>query len=144
MFVCPCDQPNNYTKKKGDNFSCLFLILKSFLIGVFNRLVHGNVTTSIDLMRAMVNDDKIDHYCVGCVDYVHDRGRDLDHDCDHGLDLLNVDFVVCIVWQLHDDHRNIDPSIGKIHDEDNTGKVMSLRDENEKKSLSDIFIQISV
>lgn len=83
-----------------------------------------------------MNGDKNDHHYVGYVDYVHDRGRD--HDLDHDYDLLNVDFVVCIVWQLRDDHKNIDPNIDKIHDEDNTDKVMSLR---EKKNLSNISLR---
>jgi hypothetical protein len=75
---------------------------------------------NVGLMRmmvvvVMVNDNENDFHFLNYND--HDHG--------HDRDLLNVDFVVCIVWQLHDDHKNIDPNNDKNHDEDNTDKVMS-------------------
>ena len=75
--------------------------------------------TNVGLKMVMVNDNENDYPDVNYND--HDR----DHGHDH--DLLNVDFAVCIVWQLHDDHKNIDPNNDKIHDEDNTDKAMSLQ-----------------
>ncbi len=68
----------------------------------------------------MVNDNENDFHYVNYDDHYYN-----DHGHDHVHVLLNVDFVVCIVQLLHDDHKNIDPNNDKNHDEDNTDKVMS-------------------
>lgn len=96
-----------------------------------------------DLTRVTVNDNEIDsfHHYVN-FDDLHCNDPNLGHDLVlvHGLDLglglvldpdpvldLDLDFVVDIVSPLHDDRKNIDPNIDKIHDEDNNDTVTSLR-----------------
>lgn len=93
---------------------------------------------NVDLMMMMMvvvvmeNDDVIDYHCVNHDDDL-DHGHDLVHDHDH--DLLNVDFVVDIVSLLHDDHKNIDPNIDKIHDEDNNDMEVffKIKEKNKNK-----------
>ena len=98
-----------------------------------NKHDRDNVMTYVDSMMVavgMVNGDANDHYHY---DDDRDRVHDLGHDHDHDLDLLIVGFVVCIVSLLHDDHKSIDRSTGKIHDEDNIGKEVTFRRDNKKK-----------
>jgi hypothetical protein len=83
------------------------------------------------LAEAKANDSENDYRCVNCDGCCYDdaHGRGHVHDRGHDRDLANVDSVVGIVLQLHDDRRSIDPNIDKIHDEGNTGTVMSLERE---------------
>jgi len=96
----------------------------------FNMLVHDYETNSAMLAAAvvMMHNNTNDRCCYHHR-WPHCNTADPDDYDDHDDD---DDIVVVVVDDrvvpLHDDRRNIDPNIDKIHDEDSIDMVMFLND----------------